>query len=534
MSIRFKHFLTFLLFISVATVCGHAQGISLAQQRKLTQVLSAVSNMYVDTINDKKIVESAIRGLLEELDPHSSYIPREEVQRMHEQLDGSFDGIGIQFQVIKDTINVVQTVSGTPAEKVGVLPGDKIVMINDTLVAGIKIQNSYILKKLRGKRGTPVRIKVMRGANPTLIEFRIIRDKIPIYSVDASYMLTDKIGYIKINNFGSTTADEFNRALKKLKAQGMTDLVISLERNGGGYLQTAIQVVDELLPDGKLIVYTDGLHVPRNDAHATRQGSFEQGRVVVLVDEYSASASEILSGAVQDWDRGVVIGRRTFGKGLVQRELPLNDGSLIRLTVARYYTPTGRCIQKPYQNGVKEYNRELVERYNKGELMHADSIHFPDSLRYKTLLNNRVVYGGGAIMPDIFVPMDTADNTAYHRELVGKGVLNNAVLQYMNAHRETLKAQYATFDKFNKSFEIDEATLKQLIADGEKENIKFNEAEYNRSKRLIKLQMKAIIANNLWETNEFYQVIGMENNLLKKAVELLSTKGAYEKALRGK
>ena len=284
-------------------------------------------------------MESAIRSVLEELDPHSTYIPKEEVQRMHEPLEGAFDGIGVQFQIIKDTINVVQTVSGTPAEKVGVLPGDKIVVINDTIVAGVKIQNSDVLKKLRGKRGTPVWVKVKRGNNSELIEFKIIRDKIPLYSVDASYMVTDKIGFIKVNNFGSTTTDEVLKALSKLKSQGMKDLILSLERNGGGYLQTAVELTDEFLPADKLIVYTDGLNVRRSEARSTSRGSFETGRLVVLVDEYSASASEILSGAVQDWDRGVVMGRRTFGKGLVQREIPLNDGSMMRLTVARYYTP---------------------------------------------------------------------------------------------------------------------------------------------------------------------------------------------------
>lgn len=525
-----KKILSLILLISIGFGVN-AQRISPTQQRKLSQAISAISSMYVDTIDDKKIVESAIRGLLEDLDPHSTYTPKEEVQRMHEPLEGSFDGIGVQFQIIKDTINVVQIVSGTPAEKVGVFPGDKIILINDSLVAGVKIQNSDILKKLRGKRGTPVWIKVMRGNNPKLIEFKIIRDKIPLYSVDASYMLTDKIGYIKVNNFGSTTTEEFNKALLKLKGQGMKDLVLSLERNGGGYLKTSIELADEFLTTDKLIVYTDGLNVPRSDARSTRRGNFEDGRIVVLVDEYSASASEILSGAIQDWDRGVVIGRRTFGKGLVQRELPLNDGSMMRLTVARYYTPTGRSIQKPYANGSKEYNKDLMDRYNSGELMHADSIHFPDSLQYKTLIQKRTVYGGGGIMPDIFVPIDTADNTAYHRDLVGRGIVNNTVIQFMNKNREKLKAQYPNFEKYNKEFEVSEATLKEMIAEGEKEKIPFKEDEYNRSKRLIKLQMKAIIANNLWEVNEFYRVIDVENNSLKKAVEVLSTKGAYEKIL---
>lgn len=523
--------LTVALFFCTAT---YSQGISLTQQRKLIQALTAISNLYVDTVNDKKIVENTIKNVLEELDPHSTYIPKEEVQRMREPLEGSFDGIGVQFQIIKDTINVVQIVSGTPSEKVGVLPGDKIVLINDSLVAGVKIQNSDVLKKLRGKRGTPVWVKMKRGTNPELLEFKIIRDKIPIYSVDASYMLTDKIGYIKVNNFGSTTTDEFLKALKKLKSEGMKDLVLSLERNGGGYLKTSIELADEFLPSDKLVVYTDGLHAPRTEAKSTYKGNFETGRLVILVDEYSASASEILSGAVQDWDRGVIIGRRSFGKGLVQRELPLNDGSLMRLTVARYYTPTGRSIQKPYDKGAKDYQKDLIDRYNSGELLHADSIHFPDSLQFKTLIQKRTVYGGGGIMPDIFIPIDTTDNTAYHRALVGKGILNNSIIQFMNTSRDKLKKQYPNFEKFNKEFEVGDALLNNLIAEGEKEKINFNQEEYDRSKRMIMLQMKAIIANNLWEVNEFYRVIGMENNSLKKAVEILNTKGMYEEILINK
>lgn len=526
-----KIFSVFSLSLLFSTIV-YSQGISISQQRKLVQALNAISTLYVDTVNDQKIVGNAIQNVLEELDPHSTYIPKEEVQRMHEPLEGSFDGIGVQFQIIKDTINVVQIVSGTPSEKVGVLPGDKIVMINDTLVAGVKIHNSDVLKRLRGRRGTPVWVKMKRSSNPELLEFKIIRDKIPLYSVDASYIVADGIGYIHVNNFGATTADEFNDALKKLKSKGAKDLILSLERNGGGYLKTAIELADEFLTDNILIVYTNGLHAPRTEARATYKGNFEKGRLIILVDEYSASASEILSGAVQDWDRGVVIGRRTFGKGLVQRELPLSDGSLMRLTVARYYTPTGRSIQKPYDKGVKDYNKDMIDRYNNGELLHADSIHFPDSLQYKTLNLKRTVYGGGGIMPDIFVPIDTTDNSAYHRELVGKGILNNVIIQYMNANREKLKSEYKTFEKFNKDFVVNEALLQTLIAEGEKEKCKFKQEEYDRSKRLIKLQMKAIVANNLWEVNEYYQVIGLENNLLQKALEVLNTKGAYEEVLR--
>lgn len=526
-----KKYISLAVFL-LAVFSVHPQGISSIQQRKLAQALSAISGMYVDTINDKKIIESTIRGVLEELDPHSTYIPKEEVQRMHEPLEGSFDGIGVQFQIIKDTINVVQTVSGTPAEKVGVLPGDKIVYIENESVAGIKIQNTDVFKRLRGKRGTPVNIRVKRGNAAELIDFKIIRDKIPIYSVDASYMLTDKIGYIKINSFGSTTTEEFNKALKTLKSKGMKDLVISLERNGGGFLKTSIELADELLPAKQLIVYTEGLNAPRTEAKATAAGNFESGRVVILIDEFSASASEILSGAVQDWDRGVLIGRRTFGKGLVQREVSLADGSMMRLTVARYFTPTGRSIQKPYvKGGAKDYNKDLEERFEKGEMMHPDSIHFPDSLKFNTLTANRTVYGGGGIMPDIFIPMDTTENTLYHRRIVGKGVVNSTMIEYLNINRDELRKKYPSFDAFNKNYEADESLLKILIDNAEKEGIKPDEKDFNRSKRVIKIQLKAMIANDLWGLNEYYEVINSDNKSLQKAVEILTTKGAYDKML---
>lgn len=528
---KYRKIILFSFFITLSII-GFSQEISSLQQRKLFQTLTAISTMYVDTINDKKMVENTIKSVLEELDPHSTYTPKEEVQRMHEPLEGSFDGIGVQFQMIKDTMNVVQTITGTPAERVGVLPGDKIIQINDSVVAGVKIQNSDILKKLRGKRGTPVWVKIMRNNNPELIEFKIIRDKIPIFSIDATYMLTNQIGFIKINNFGSTTADEFRTALQKLKDAGMKDLVLSLERNGGGYLHTAIDLVDEFFSADKLIVYTEGKNTKRTEAKSTKKGGFQSGRIVVLVDEYSASASEILSGAIQDWDRGVIVGRRTFGKGLVQREIPLIDGSIIRLTMARYYTPTGRSIQKPYDKGVKDYQQDLISRYKHGEFLHKDSINFPDSLMYKTLVNKRTVYGGGGIMPDVFVPVDTTENTKYHQNLNAKGVINATIMQFMNENRYFLKQKYPGFEQFNAHFDVSDELLKQLVANGEKEKVEFKEDEFNLSKRIIKLQMKAIIANNLWEINEFYRVIGKENNLLQKAIEILTVKGEYNRILK--
>lgn len=525
-----KYNLLALLFLTTSLF---SQGISPVQQRKLVQALSAISSMYVDTINDTKIVESSIRGVLKDLDPHSVYTPKDEVQRMREPLEGSFDGIGVQFQILDDTIMVVQTIAGTPAEKVGVLPGDKIIYINDELVAGsaAKVQNSDVFKRLRGKKGTEVLVKMKRGRSPELIEFKIIRDKIPIYSVDASYMADSKTGYIKINSFGNTTYDEFTKALTGLKKEGMKDLVLSLQGNGGGFLGTAIQIADEFLPANKLIVYTEGINQPRTDAKATVNGNYEKGRLIVLVDEYSASASEILSGALQDWDRAVIVGVRTFGKGLVQREFSLVDGSMMRLTVARYYTPTGRSIQKSYKNGTESYYKELADRYRNGELMHADSIHFPDSLTYKTLVNARTVYGGGGIMPDIFVPVDTTEYSDLHRSMVAKGVISRTAVEYLNSHREELKQTYPAFAKFKKQFETGDDFLKLLLTEAEKEKINYDDVQFNRSKRLIKLQLKALVARDLWNVNEYYQVLDSENESLQKALEILNTPGSYDRIL---
>jgi len=525
-----KIILTFLFF--ALTPVLFAQGFSSLQQRKLTNALTAISNLYVDSINDKKLVESALEGILKELDPHSLYIPKEEVERVNEPLEGSFEGVGIQFQMLEDTLLVIQTISGCPAEKVGVLPGDRIIYINNDLVAGVKMQSSDIFKRLRGQKGTEVTVKILRDGKKELIEFKIIRDKIPLYSVDASYMIGKDIGYIKINNFGSTTVQEFEKAFNTLRGKGMKQLILSLQGNGGGYLNAAIQLADEFLTTNKLIVYTQGLNQPKTIAESTITGNFEKGKLIVLVDEFSASASEIVSGALQDWDRAIIIGRRTFGKGLVQRQYPLIDGSMLRLTVARYYTPTGRCIQKSYKGGYDKYEMDLSNRFKKGEFMHADSIHFPDSLRYQTLNLKRTVYGGGGIMPDIFVPLDTTRYTDFHRKIVAKGVVNKVCVQYIDKNRAELKKKYTSFDKFKKEYEVDDAFLNQLIIEVGKEKIKIDSAQYALSKPLIKLQLKALVARDLWEMNEYYQIMDADNESLQKAVEILQTPGSYEKILK--
>jgi carboxyl-terminal processing protease len=537
--------------MSFLTSALFAQSISSTQQRKLINALTAISSLYVDSINDKKLVETALVAMLKDLDPHSSYIPKEEVERVNEPLEGSFEGVGIQFQLLEDTLLVAQTIAGCPAEKVGILPGDRIIYIGKELIAGVKMQNSDIMKRLRGPKGTEVNVKILRGGKKELIDFSIIRDKIPIYSVDATYMIGKDIGYIKINSFGTTTDQEFQKAFNTLQKKGMKQLILSLQGNGGGYLNTAQQVADEFLSRNKLIVYTQGLNQPKSILESSAIGKFETGKLIVLVDEYSASASEIVSGALQDWDRAIIVGRRSFGKGLVQRQFPLIDGSMMRLTTARYYTPTGRCIQKPYKDGKDKYELDLVNRYNKGELLHADSIHFPDSLKYQTLNLKRTVYGGGGIMPDIFVPLDTTRFTALHRKMLAQGIINKVCIQYIVKNRADLKNKYNSFDKYKKEFEVDDALLNSLISPSEIEKVantelskdsatlqlktnkdKINLIEFEKSKPLIKLQLKALIARDLWEMNEYYQIMDAENESLIKAIQILQTPGAYEEILK--
>ncbi len=527
-----RFFATIQFFVFTLTLNAQIfQSMQPVEQRTLVSAFNAISNFYVDSTDNKKLVETAITSMLKELDPHSSFIPKEEVERVNEPLEGSFEGIGIQFQIIEDTLLVIQTIAGTPADKVGVLPGDKMIYINDELIAGVKIQNSDVMKKLRGPRGSEVTVKIQRNGNPELRIFKIVRDKIPIYSVDATYMIDKETGYIKINNFGSTTVAEFKKSFAELKKKGMKNLILSLQGNGGGYLNAAVELADEFLSRDKLVVYTQGVRQPKKISNATGVGNFETGKLIILVDEYSASASEIVSGAVQDWDRGVIIGRRTFGKGLVQGQLPLPDGSMLRLTTARYYTPSGRCIQKPYKNRADKYERDIQTRMKNGELFHADSIHFPDSLKYETLTLKRTVYGGGGIMPDVFVPADTTKYTEYHRNLVSRGVLNNVVARYVNNNRDMLKKEYSTFDKYNKKFVTNDELIAKLVAAGEKEKIARNEDQLKISEPLIKLQIKALIARDLWDMNSYYRIIDVENESLQRALEILNTTGAYEKIL---
>lgn len=517
------------LLVAGSTFC--ANGENNAAFSKLIEATAKIKALYVDTINNDKMVENAITGVLENLDPHSVYIPRDEVKKMNEPLVGNFEGVGIQFQMIDDTLFVEQTIAGGPSERVGVLPGDRVVMVDDSLIAGVKMSTMDIMKRLRGKKGTTVVVKIARRGVPELIDFKIVRDKIPLYSIDASYMAAPGIGYIKLSKFSATSEKEFSEAFEKLKKQGLKSLILDLQSNGGGYLQTATELADEFLGAGQLVVYTKGRSGQMNYV-ASSHGKYQQGKLILLVDEYSASASEILSGAVQDWDRGLVVGRRTYGKGLVQQPVPLNDGSLIRLTTARYYTPSGRCIQRPYKNeGVDKYKNEVMERYNHGELTSADSIHFPDSLKMSTLVLKRPVYGGGGIMPDYFVPLDTAFNSKYLTNIVAKGVLNSFSSKYCEAHEAEVKKAYPSFDKFNSQFIISDAILNELINTAEVEKVPFDKVQYEKSKKFISIQLKALFARRLWSTNEFYQVINSDNEICQKAIEILTKPGMYETVL---
>lgn len=503
------------------------------EARKLQLALYAISNLYVDSTSQTKLVEDAITGMLENLDPHSTYTNPEETKEMTEPLAGNFDGIGIQFNMLTDTVYVIQVVSGGPSEKVGLMAGDRIVEVNDTVIAGVKMSTPEVMKRLRGPKGSEVHVKVKRGEEPQLLDFTITRGKVPVYSIDAVYMADKETGYIKLNRFAASSTKEFKEALSSLSKKGMTQLILDLQGNGGGYLNVPIELADEFLSRGKIIVYTEGNKQKRQDALSTAAGSFEKGRLVILVDEASASASEILSGAIQDWDRGVIIGRRTFGKGLVQRPLPLPDGSMIRLTVARYYTPTGRCIQKPYEKGKgDEYAHDLISRYNRGELMSADSIHFPDSLKAQTLAKGRTVYGGGGIMPDVFVPIDTTFYSDYHRTLVSKGLVNRVAMNYLDKHREELNKKYKKILTYKEKFIVPESLMDELLAMAEEKKISFKKEEYNRSLPLIQLQIKALIARDLFDMTEYFYIINDANRIYQEALKLINDEAKYNQILR--
>ncbi len=492
--------------------------------RKLQYAEIAISNLYVDSVDENKLAEDAIRGMLSKLDPHSSYATPKEVKELNEPLNGNFEGIGVQFNMIEDTLLVIQPVTNGPSEKIGIIAGDRIVSVNDTAIAGVKMSKEEIMKRLRGPKGTKVNLGVVRQGIKDRLLFTVIRDKIPVKSVDATYMIRPGIGYIRIGSFGATTYSEFMESISSLKEQGMTNLILDLQENGGGYLKAAVDIANEFLQRGDLIVYTEGRKAPRTEYKADGSGHFLEGKVVVLVDSYTASAAEIVTGAIQDQDRGIVVGRRTFGKGLVQRPIDLPDGSMIRLTISHYYTPSGRCIQKPYTKGdSKDYAMDMINRLKSGELTNADSVHFADSLKFETLRQHRTVYGGGGIMPDVYIPLDTTVYTRFHRELAAKSIVIQQNLRYVDNHRKELKERWTSFDEFKQNYQIPKSLLDIIIAEGEKQNIKpKDEAELQKTLPYLSLQLKALIARDLWDMSEYFSVFNESSEMVKKALEVIT------------
>ncbi len=496
--------------------------------KKYNTAMQIIKFAYVDTINEGKLVEKAIVETLKELDPHSVYIPKSEVQRANEPLEGNFDGIGVQFEIIRDTITVVHPIPGGPSEKLGIMSGDKIIKIDTELVVGKKINNQFVLDHLRGKRGTKVGVSIYRKGKKELIDYLITRDKIPINSIDAAYMITPETGYINLNRFSQSSMQEFTEAVFKLKAEGMKSLILDLRNNSGGYMGTSIDLSDEFLGPNRLIVYTQGLRSPKEEFFSTARGLFEKGKLVIMINENSASASEIVSGAVQDWDRGIIVGRRSFGKGLVQRPFQLPDSSQMRLTTARYYNPSGKCIQKPYQAGMDNYYEDFSQRVRHGELVHADSIKFPDSLKFFTS-KKRVVYGGGGIMPDVFIPWDSSLVSDYYLDLRRKNVINSFVGDYVDRERKNLKQNYRVFAEFDKNFTLNEAFMNTFFEAAEKAGVKKDEKGYIASEVLIKSQIKGLIAQKLWDMNELYAIVNQSDQEVQKAIEVINNDGLFER-----
>ncbi|MBQ7150504.1 MAG: S41 family peptidase [Prevotella sp.] len=492
--------------------------------RKLFIAESAIKGLYVDSVDENKLVEDGIRGMIEKLDPHSAYSTAKETKAMNEPLNGSFDGIGIQFNMQADTLLVIQPVLNGPSEKVGIIAGDRIISVNDTAIAGVNMSKEEIMRRLRGPKGTKVKLSVVRRGIKDVLTFIVTRDKIPVKTIDAVYMIRPQVGYIRIGSFGMTTYDEFMEGVDKLKKQGMKDLVVDLQENGGGYLVAAVQIANEFLKKHDLIVYTKGRAAERQEFKAEGNGHLLDGKVVVLINEFSASASEILTGAIQDQDRGLVVGRRSFGKGLVQRPIEFDDGSMLRLTIAHYYTPSGRCIQKPYTKGNQlDYALDLEKRYKHGEFYSADSIHFADSLKYYTLRKHRTVYGGGGIMPDYFVPLDTTIYTPFYRQIAARSYIINTNLKYVDDNRKQLKAQYPDFQKFLVSYEIPQALVDDIIKQAAKDKIKpKSDEELQKTIKSLKLQMKALVARDLWDMSEYFQIMNENNTIVQRAITLFA------------
>lgn len=534
-----KTFLSILILSLVFIQTGFAQNYRSGdkvqeQAMKYGRLMRLINSYYVDSTDIEDLTEKAIVKVLSELDPHSVYISKEDVEKANEPLKGSFSGIGISFNILRDTLMVVQTIPGGPSESVGLIAGDRILYVDDELIAGVGLTNQGVFDRLKGKKGTLVKVTILRKGENELIDFEIIRDKIPIHSLDAAYMLDKSTAYIKLNRFSATTSNEFIEAIEELKSKNKVDnLVLDLRGNGGGYLKEAFRLSDQFLGYGKTIVYTEGLRNPKRVLGATKDGEFLEGKLVVLIDRGSASASEIVSGAIQDWDRGVIVGRRSFGKGLVQQQYYLTDGSQVRLTNAHYYTPSGRCIQKPYDDGIKDYRMDVYKRVNTGELYNADSIKVNDSLRYETKVNKRFVYGGGGIIPDVFVPIDTSSNYGYYNKLVRKSIISQYVVDFVDVHRDELLDEYKSFDQFKKKFEVTEEMLEEIFSIGDKKNVKRDEGAIEFIHDYAKNHLKATIASRLWKSNMYYEIMNKESNEVATALEIINNEKRYEAILKG-
>lgn len=533
-----KKILPILIFtVIVGSMAAVKAPQNLPPNQKLRVAEAAIAQYYVDTVNENKLVEKAIISMLEELDPHSAYSTPQETQELNEPLEGNFSGIGITFNLNQDTLYVISTVVGGPSERVGLLGGDRIIKVNDTVIAGVKLRDRDIKKKLRGPKGTKVNVEVLRrstGKSDT-INFQITRDDIPINSVDAAYLVDGKTGYIRLSRFSAETHKEIAEALKSLKKQGMKQLILDLVDNGGGYMQPAVEILGEFLEPGKLAVYTEGRNSPRFD-HITHPGSkkplFDEGRLVVMTNQYTASSSEITTGALQDYDRGVVVGRRTYGKGLVQRPFPFPDGSMIRLTVAHYYTPTGRDIQKPYEKGnQKSYAMDILDRFNSGELMHQDSIKYIDSLKVQTLRLGRPIYGGGGISPDVFVPLDTMDFTKYYRDVTAKGAINQYCINYVDQNRKEILKKFRTDDEFIKGFEVSRDMLNALFALAQKEGVELNEEQAKQSEPLFKMIVKGLIGRDIYDQSTYFKVYNQYDPIFRQAYKIINS-DEYDRILK--
>lgn len=533
---NYKHKITIYLplLFSLALIAGILIGVQLlpkAEQRskifsvdfskysKVSDVLGYIMRDWVDTVNLQSLEDDAIVNILKNLDPHSQYIPAAQFDEVAAHLEGNFEGIGVQFRIEKDTVLVVSPIAGGPSEKVGIRAGDRIVVVDGDTIAGIGVSNQEVMRRLKGPKNTKVNVGIFRRGEISLLDFSITRGVIPTYSLDIAYMVDDDIGYVKLNKFSATTHNEFNTALKELKNKGMSKMILDLRNNSGGYLQAAISVSDEFLADRKLIVYTEGRSRPRSYAYASRRGSLLQEEIVVLIDEGSASASEIVAGAIQDNDRGTIIGRRSFGKGLVQEQINLFDGSALRLTTAKYFTPTGRSIQKPWVNGDDNYFKEYHQRFVNGEVFHADSIHFDDSLKFVTP-GGKIVYGGGGIMPDIFIPIETGEHLAYYNRLVNRGVIFDFAFEYTDANRESLN-KFTDYKKFGKEFIITQTMFDDLVAFAQANGIEPDQDGIEAMREDIKILLKALIGRNILDNEGFYPVYHLRDNIFNQAVKIL-------------